>query len=408
MTVLVIGIVASLYIAWSIGSNDVANSMGTSVAAESLSFRQAVIIAGILNFLGAVLVGSRVVNTVRKGIINPNFFADNPSLLVYGMISALLAAAIWITLATYLRLPVSTTHSIVGAIVGFGLITVGITGIRWSVILFIILSWIISPLFGALISFVIFSIIRSKVLSTETPLLSFKKIGPIFVALTGMILTLAVISIGMRNLNLRLPLYVTVGIALAVAGVSGWSGYLFLRKYRPTKMTQTEDVEELSKPLQAMSASYEAFAHGSNDVANAVGPVAAVFSIIATQSVKMKTTVPIWMLAVGGVGLVIGIATWGHRVMETIGRRITEITPTRGFAAEFSAATTVLLCSCLGLPVSTTHVSVGTVLGVGFARGVAALNLRVVRNIVLSWLLTLPVAAGLSSLIFRIMVKIHP
>ncbi len=408
MTILIIGIVASLYIAWSIGSNDVANSMGTSVAAESLSFKQAVIIAGILNFLGAVLVGARVVNTVRKGIIDPNFFADNPSLLVYGMISALLAAAIWITLATYLRLPVSTTHSIVGAIVGFGLITIGITGIRWSVILFIVLSWIISPLFGAFISFVIFSIIRSKVLATETPLLSFKKIGPIFVGLTGMILTLAVISTGMRNLNLELPLHMTLGIALAVAGVSGWSGYLFLRRYTPTKAVQTEDVEELSKPLQVMSASYEAFAHGSNDVANAVGPVAAVFSIIATQSVGMKTAVPIWMLAIGGLGLVLGIATWGHRVMETIGKRITEITPTRGFAAEFSAATTVLLCSCLGLPVSTTHVSVGTVLGVGFARGVAALNLRVIRNIILSWFLTLPVAAGLSSLIFKIMVKIHP
>jgi PiT family inorganic phosphate transporter len=408
MTLLIIAIVASLYIAWSIGSNDVANSMGTSVAAESLSFRQAVIIAGVFNFLGAVLVGARVVNTIRKGIINPNFFADNPSLLVYGMISALLAAAMWITLATYLRMPVSTTHSIVGAIVGFGLITVGITGIKWSVILSIVLGWMISPLFGALISFVIFNIIRYKVLATEAPLLSFKKIGPIFVGLTGVILTLAVIHTGMRNLQLKLPLLTILGIALAVAGVFGLGGYLFLRRYTPKSSVQMEEVEELSKPLQVMSASYEAFAHGSNDVANAVGPVAAVFSIIATHTVDMKTTVPIWMLAIGGVGLVIGIATWGRRVMETIGKRITEITPTRGFAAEFSAATTVLLCSCLGLPVSTTHVSVGTVMGVGFARGMAALNLRVIRNIILSWLLTLPVAAGLCGLIFKIMVEISP
>ncbi|MCD6082561.1 inorganic phosphate transporter [Candidatus Aerophobetes bacterium] len=397
---------AGLYMAFNIGANDVANAMGTSVGAGSLTLRRAVIVAALFSFLGAVLAGGYVTETIRKGIINPANFAHNPHLLLSGMIAVLLGAGIWITIATYLGLPVSTTHSVVGALIGFGLIGAGIKGVNWKAVSIIISSWIISPIAGIPVAYLLFRLIRDKILNSPRPFNSAKKIGPFFVAMVLFVLSLAFIYGGLKHFSGSLPFPSVLGMSVGVALVGALISHIFLKKYSVDEDNEYEEVENLSKPLQVLSASYEAFALGSNDVANAVGPVAAIIAIMETQKVTMQVPVPMWVLAVGGIGLAVGISTWGWRVIETIGRKITQVTPTRGFAAEFSAATVVLLCSRVGIPVSTTHVSVGTVIGIGMAKGISAINFKVIRNIIVSWLLTLPVAAGFTIFIYLIISKL--
>lgn len=390
---------AGLYMAFNIGANDVANAMGTSVASGALTPRRAVMVAGIFDFLGAVLVGSYVAETIRKGVVNPQLFSSSPEILLYGMVSALLGAALWLTLATRLGLPVSTTHSIVGAVIGFGVVGAGIRAVNWKVVGTIVLSWIISPLAGAGVSFLIFAFIRKKILDTFSPLSSMKKIGPYFIGLVVFILSLSVILEGTKHAKFSLSFPLAFFLALGGGSLGVLVGRWLLRKATPGE-GEYKKVENLSKPLQVISASYECFAHGANDVANAIGPVAAIIGILTTQKVGTKVEVPLWVLALGGAGIVAGILLWGYRVMDTIGKKITEITPTRGFSAEFGAATAVLLFSRLGMPVSTTHVSVGTVMGVGLARGIRAINLRVIRYIIISWVLTLPIAGALTGGIF--------
>ncbi|MFQ6093518.1 MAG: inorganic phosphate transporter [bacterium] len=397
-------VVVGLYMAWSIGANDVANSMGTSVASGALTLKQAVVVAGVCNFIGAVFVGTHVTNTVRKGVLNVTNFTHDPTLLIYGMFAVLLGASIWVTLATYKGLPVSTTHSIIGAVIGFGLIETGLGGIRWHIVGAIVLSWIVSPFGGALISYLVFQIIKKTILNAPSPVAAVKRIGPLFVGVVFTSLSLATVYKGLKNLHLDLPFSLAAFIALVVGITAGSIAYLLLKACSVRRGNEYEQVESLSKPLQILSASYEAFAHGANDVANAIGPVAAIHAILETHRVDMQVPVPVWMLAAGGFGIVIGISTWGYRVMETIGKRITEITPTRGFAAEFGTATTVLICSKLGMPVSTTHTSVGNVIGVGFARGLAALNFAVIGRIIFMWIISLPAAAGLTILIFKLLV----
>jgi len=392
-SILLAAVAAGFYMSFNIGANDVANAMGTSVGAGSLTLRRAVIVAAIFTFLGAVLVGSYVTETIRKGIINPECFAHNPHLLIGGMVAVLLGAGVWITIATYLGLPISTTHSIVGALIGFGLIGAGLKGVNWRAVLVIISSWIISPFAGALISYSLFIIIKRKILDLESPLEGVKKVGPFFVSMVLGVLSLAFVYGGLKHFSRKLSLPSVLGVSFGVAIIGGLMSFVFLRKYCLNRNNEYDKVENLSKPLQVLTASYVAFALGSNDVANAVGPVAAIMAIMETQKVTMQVPVPLWILVIGGIGLVIGISTWGWRVIETIGRKITEVTPTRGFAAEFGAATVVLVCSRLGIPVSTTHASVGTVIGVGLARGITAINLRVIRNIIFSWLLTFPLSA---------------
>lgn len=390
------------YTAFNIGANDVANSMGTSVASRALTLKQAIFIAGIFNFLGALLAGSYVTETVRKGIINPAYFVGNENSLIIGMIAVLAGAGVWVTVATYLKMPVSTTHSIIGALVGFGLIEVGIRGIQWKIVLTIILTWITSPLIGALISYLLFTFIQRKILNTLSPLKEAKKIVPFLLVIVIFILSMFFIFGGSKRFLYHFHFIYILGISAGIAFIAGLRSYFFLQKNYLRKNREYEKTENLFKPLQILSACYESFAHGSNDVANAAGPIAAIVMIMDTQKITSQVPIPLWILIFVGIGLVTGISTWGYRVMETIGKKITEITPTRGFAAEFGAATVILFCSRLGIPVSTTHASVGTVVGVGLAHGLGAIDLRVIRNIILSWLITLPAAAGFTIVIYKL------
>ena len=392
--ILVAAVFVGLYSAINIGANDVANSMATSVASGALTIKGAVFTAAVCNILGAVLVGSHVANTIRKGIVDPLQFKDNPHFFLFGMLAAVLGSALWVNIATYFKLPVSTTHSIIGGVVGFGLVSVGIAGINWKVVLFVVLSWIISPIFGAIIAFIIFSIIKKLILSSPKPIEQAKKIGPFFVGTVVFIFSLAVIFKGPKNLHLDLPFIEALLISLGIGAGGFFLGSFFLRRYKEKDLDPYYQVEKMANPLQILSAGFQAFSQGANDVANAIGPVAAIWIVVQTQEVEMTVSIPIELLFLGGAGLAFGVYTWGYRVMETVGEKITSITPTRGFSAAFGTATTVLICSRLGMPVSTTHVAVGNIIGVGLARGISAINLDVLKKIFLAWIISLP-AAGL-------------
>jgi len=392
-----------LYMAWNIGANDVANAMGTSVGSRALTMRQAVALAGILEFAGAVLVGAYVTDTVRKGIVDPSIFAESPMLLAYGMTAALAAAAIWLNLATLLGWPVSTTHSIVGAISGFGIIVGGLGCISWGKLGTVVASWVVSPLTGGVTAYLVYTFIRRRIIATEDPGVAARRHAPLLVAGMLFVLTLAMLFKGLKNLKLKLLWWHSGGLAVAAA-ICGHLGVKLLSR-DPASGTGSgrAGMEAVFRYLQIASAAFVAFAHGANDVANAVGPMAAVFAIIQSGTVAQKVQVALWILLVGGVGIVIGLATYGYRVIATVGSKITEVTPSRGFAAEIGAAITILVGSKLGLPLSTTHTLVGAVVGVGFARGMSALNLGVIRSIIVSWLLTIPFAAGLCIALFYLL-----
>ena len=391
--------------AWNIGANDVANAMGTSVGSKSLTFRQAVVLAAIFEFAGAVLVGTHVSDTVRKGIVDPMHFADNPELLMLGMFAALLASALWLNVATFFGQPISTTHSIVGSVCGMGIIAGG--AVKWGMLGNIAASWVISPVASGVMAFLVFRFITQRIFGVEEPGRAVEKRAPYFVVLVAFILTLSFIYKGLKNLHLDCPLHVAIIVAVAVSAVAGGVSHLLFKRianHSGKRLLEHEYdyVEFHFKYLQIVTACYVAFAHGANDVANAVGPVAAVAEIYRTGEVTMEVDVPMWILLMGGVGIVFGLATFGRRVIETIGKRITEITPSRGFAAEISAATTVLVCSKCGLPVSTTHALVGAVIGVGLARGITGVRIKTVRQIFTSWIATIPITAGLTMLIFAV------
>lgn len=393
------------YMAWNIGANDVANAFGTSVGSGALTLRKALLVAAIFEFSGAFFVGAHVTETVRKGIVDPMAFQGDPDLFLYGMLSALLAASVWINIATYLGLPVSTTHSIVGAIVGFGLAS-GAGSISWAKVIYIVLSWIISPIAGGIIAYLVFLAVQRRVLSSESPVASAVRFIPVIAFLTFSSLALSMIYKGLKPLRLNLPPFKAALISLAVGAAGMIAFYAALRRFRKETNHEYDFVERNFKYLQVLTACYDSFAHGSNDVANAVGPVAAIFAVVKTGKIAAKVPVSPLLLAVGGLGIVIGLATWGYKVIETIGRRITELTPSRGFVTEFASATVVLFCSKIGLPVSTTHAQVGCTVGVGLARGIAAINLRVVRNIIFSWIATLPISAAIAAGIFELLVHL--
>ncbi|HUD01830.1 MAG TPA: inorganic phosphate transporter, partial [Rhabdochlamydiaceae bacterium] len=461
-------LVIGFYMAWNIGANDVSNAMGTSVGSGALTLRRAVILAGNLEFCGAYFVGANVSETMERGLVNPEIFATQPLILVLGMCGALLGTSFWLQLASYLRWPVSTTHAIVGAIIGFGIIAGGFHAILWEEVSFIAVSWIVSPVISAIISYSIFSLLQKKILYAMDPIEATRRAIPFFFFIVFLTFTLSLMTNGLQNLNLQISFAGALGIAFLVGGIAAVISYFVvqriavpvgyiqpegrhspqtvlsldkaikhLQRVRVSSADEThekislilQDVKSLSRKireetnfgeraseyhfvekvfvyLQIISACYVAFAHGANDVANAIGPVAAVLGILKNGYITEATIVPPWLLALGGIGIVIGLATWGWRVIETIGKKITELTPTRGFCAEFGAATTILVASKLGLPISTTHCLVGAVLGVGLARGLSALNLGMLREIVLSWVVTIPASAGMSILCFYILKSI--
>ena len=403
---LVLGAVLAFYMAWAIGANDVANAMGTSVGSGALTITGAVVVAGLLEFSGAFLAGGHVTNTVRKGMLDAVLVEQNPELVLYGMLAALASAGTLLLVATRFGLPVSTTHSIVGAIVGFGAVGLGVDAVAWGKVSQIVASWVTSPLIGGVMAFLIFGLIRSRVLDRDKPIEELTRIGPFFFFYVFFIMGLVTLFKGLKNLKLDLDLPQALAASTALGLVGAVFGLIVMRR-ASRRAGQMEDgdeqyrhVERVFVVLQIMTACAVAFAHGSNDVANSIGPLAAVHSIVTTGAAGTTASVEPWMLALGGLGIIIGLATWGYRVMETIGTKITELTPSRGFAAELAAATTIVLASRLGIPVSTTHILVGSVLGVGLARGIGALDLRVVGSILVSWVATLPLAAALSVFFF--------
>ncbi len=407
--ILILAVVGGLYMAWNIGANDVANAMGTSVGSGALTLARAVVLAGIFEFGGAVLAGSDVTDTIRKGIIETSVFGPagpfgthGPLLLAVAMLCALLAAAVWLHVATHLALPVSTTHSIVGAVVGVGLVSVGWSGVDWGTIVQIVLSWVVSPVLGGAIAYATFIYIRNRILRSDDPVEATKAVGPVLVAIVVGIIVVSIIYKALNNVIQAPPLLFAIGVATVIAVLVGEGARRIIRRTAPRTGSPFVYVERIFAYLQVSTACYVAFAHGANDVANAVGPLSAIVTLDheGFASVSGKVPVPTWVLLLGGAGIVFGLATLGHKVIATIGREITEITPTRGFSAEFGAATTVLVASRMGLPISTTHTLVGGVIGVGFAQGIGALNFRVIRNIVNSWIATIPAAAGLAALFF--------
>ena len=462
------------YMAWNIGANDVANAMGTSVGSGALTLRRAVIVAAVLEFAGAFLAGSSVSETVRKGIVDADMFSGDPTAFICGMLAALLAAGVWLQIASYYGWPVSTTHSIVGAIIGFGILYAieappeknlsWTTAIHWPKVGQIISSWVISPLLSASIAYMTFRLLLRNIFFKRNPLEATKRLAPLLVFIVMTILTLTMVFKGLKNLDLDLELGPALLIAMGVGIVAAIVTAVLVRRIEsptdedsmsyhrmqyladsltkakkhlrrvkdvsdssvqeeieqlidrtealtttidrekgPTDTPSLNKVEKIFIYLQILSACFVAFAHGSNDVANAIGPLSAVLQTIADGKVALESAVSPEVLALGGLGIVIGLATWGWRVMETVGRRITELTPSRGFTAEFAAATTIVLATKLGLPISTTHTLVGAVVGVGLARGMGALNLNTVRDIVISWVITVPAGAIFAMIFYKIL-----
>ena len=392
-------VLVGVYMAWNIGANDVANAMGTSVGTGAITLRQAVIIAAIFEFAGAFLVGSSVTNTIRKGILDPGPFLQDPEALVRGMFAALVGAAVWLHIATHFGLPVSTTHSIIGAIIGFGILNAGFGAINYGVLGSVVGSWFLSPVMGGLISFAMFTYIRRTILTAKDPREAIRGKDLYLMALVFAVLTLSIIYKGLKNLKLDLPVWEAIGISLLSGAVLGALGSWIIRKYLIRGVEGVDYAERVFRWLQIVTAAYVAFAHGANDVANAIGPLAVVVAGIRGAVGSLSVPVPLWLLGLGGIGIVVGIATYGRRVIETIGKKITDMTPSSGFSATFGAATTVLLFSKIGMPISTTHTLVGSVVGVGLARGISALNLGMIWTILKSWVATIPIAAGITILI---------
>lgn len=391
--------------AWGVGANDVANAMGTSVGSKALTVKQAILIAMVFEFAGAYLAGGAVTETIRKGIIDPGLFSDHPELLVYGMLASLLAAGIWLVIASVMGWPVSTTHSIVGAIVGFAAVGVGTEYVNWGKVGSIVSSWVVSPLIAGVISYLIFRSVHTLVLNTKDPFASAKRWVPMYMFFVGLLIGMVTLLKGLKHVGVKVSFLesfmYSVGIGFFVMAI----GYMLLRRVKLNPEENRDfrftSVERVFSVLMIFTACAMAFAHGSNDVANAVGPLAAVYNIVTSGGeIASKSAMPAWILLLGGGGIVLGLATYGYKVMGTIGRKITELTPSRGFAAELGAAATVVFASGTGLPISTTHTLVGAVLGVGMARGISALNLQVIGTIVASWVITLPAGAILSILFF--------
>jgi PiT family inorganic phosphate transporter len=405
-TLLILTVCFGFFMAWGVGANDVANAMGTSVGAKAITIKQAILIAMVFEFAGAYLAGGEVTSTIRKGIIDPELLSDEPELLVYGMMSALLAAGIWLFVATTYGWPVSTTHSIVGAIVGFASVGISVDAVNWMKVGNIAASWVVSPVLAGTVAFFLYMSVRRFVFDTADPFASAKRVIPFYILLVGFVISMVTMVKGLKHLGLDLTFQQAILYSMVVAGLVCLIGVVALTRIKRVVASLNHDIvniERMFGVLMLFTACAMAFAHGSNDVANAIGPLAAVNSIIESGGdVVQKARMPTWILFLGGAGIVAGLAIYGYRVMQTIGTHITELTPSSGFAAELAAATTVVLASAYSLPVSTTHTLVGGVLGVGLAKGLHALNLRVVGTIFLSWLVTLPAGAILAIIFFYI------
>jgi PiT family inorganic phosphate transporter len=401
-----------LFMAWGIGANDVANAMATSVGSKALTIKQAIVVAAIFEFLGAVLAGGAVTETVRKGIVDTDLLAGTPELLVYGMLAALLAAGTWLFIASKNGWPVSTTHSIVGAIVGFAAVGIGVDAVQWAKVGTIVMSWVASPLTAGFIAYLIYQSVQRLILRQEDPLARAKRYVPVYIFLAAFTITLVTILKGLKHVGLTISLRDSYILAILIAVIIAVIGAAIIQRIQPDKKAEKNQhfytVERVFGVLMVVTACGMAFAHGSNDVANAIGPLAAVISVAHNGVISAKSSLPLWVLMIGGGGIVIGLATYGRHVIATVGKKITQLTPSRGFAAELAAATTIVIASGTGMPISTTHTLVGAVLGVGIARGIDAIDLRVVGRIFLSWVITIPAGAILAIVFFFIFKTVLP
>jgi PiT family inorganic phosphate transporter len=440
---------------WSIGANDVANAIGTAVGSHALTLKQAVVLAAILEFCGAFFFGSHVTQTIEEGVINTSHFYHEPLTLVFGMLAVLLGAGSWLVIASYFGLPVSTTHSIVGALVGFAVAVGGWEAVYWDNVASIATSWVASPLIGGVLGYTFFHFLRRNILFSQEPVAATKKFTPwiIFVfvfiftfvfcyqdfpqfesdpsllfsfvaAFAAALIAMTIAIYLLKKVQVppdetyplvhhpdfthevekakrylrRLESYSKGSVKGKLSSIAGEfdqvSSELVASATDELHIPNYQIVEKVFSKLQILSASMMAFSHGANDVANAIGPLAVAVNVLMNGQYLPNNPASFWLLALGGLGIVLGLATWGWRVIETIGKRITELTPTRGFSAEFAAATTILVASRLGFPISATHTLVGAVLGVGFARGIEALNLATIRDIIASWMVTIPVGAA--------------
>ncbi len=398
--ILIAGFTIGFYMAWNIGANDVANSMASAVGSKAITLRQAIFIAGILNIVGAAFIGSHVTDTIRKGIVSPQVLED-PQIALAGALSALLAAALWVSFATWKSLPVSTTHSIVGSMIGFGLVTGGFSVINWAGLVAVVSSWVISPVFAMVISFIMFKLIVRVVLSRPDPVAVSFRLAPFFIGLAVFVIVMSFVFKTPMGKQLDLGTPVVLLLSLVLACVLGFAGKKVLLIFKNVR-TGEEGAEGVFRRIQIGTSCYVALAQGANDVANAIGPLALIYFLVKTGEAGTQVPVPFVLLLFGGVGIAVGIAMGGARVIETVGERITTLSNTRGFAVDFAAATTVLMASKMGLPVSTTHAAVGGVMGVGLARGLEAVNFGVIFRIMLYWVLTVPMAAATSMVIFKI------
>ena len=396
-----------LFMAWGIGANDVANAMGTSVGSKAITIKQAILIAIVFEFAGAFLAGGEVTATIRKGIIDPSALDGSPELLVFGMLASLLAAGIWLLVASIKGWPVSTTHSIVGAIVGFAAVGIGVEAVAWGKVGTIAASWVVSPMLAGSIAFVLYKTVQHWIHDTDNPFEQSKKVVPFYIFLVGFIISMVTLVKGLKHIGLNIDFQQSILLSILAGIVITIIGIFFVNRVHADTETDDEvhfaNVEKVFAVLMVFTACAMAFAHGSNDVANAIGPLAAIYSVVSSAGeIAAKATVPAWILLIGGIGIVIGLVTYGHRVIATVGTGITQLTPSRGFAATLAAATTVVVASGTGLPISTTHTLVGAILGVGLAVGRESLNYRQIGAIFMSWLVTLPAGAALSIFFFFI------
>ncbi|NJR18483.1 MAG: inorganic phosphate transporter [Calothrix sp. CSU_2_0] len=406
---LLIVIFLAFYLAFNLGANDVANAMGTSVGSKAVTLKQALIIAGILEFTGAVLFGHEVTETLATNIVNPVLFSNAPQLLLMGMISVLIACGLWLQIATLRGLPVSSSHAVVGAIAGFSWVALGINAIAWSSIGLITVGWIITPVISGAIAALFYSQIQRWILKPENqvaqlnewiPWLSAALIG-IFGVIVLPTLTHPITELFIAKTGFRIPAH---DISLLTGGFAVFGLTIYSWRQLAAGEKSKQSIEKIFGKYQLLSACFVAFAHGSNDVGNAIAPLATITYIIKNQVVPLgEINIPLWILVLGAGGIVTGLAVLGKKVIATIGESIITLQPSSGFCAELATATTILMASRFGLPVSTSHALVGAVVGIGLVQDLKSVKLATLKNIAAAWVVTVPVSAALSAIIFTLL-----
>ena len=399
-----------LLMTWGVGANDLANVMSTTMCSKSISIRQAIIIAIIFEFAGAYLGGAQVSATVRNGIINTAMLANDPQVLIYGMLAVLLAGSTWIGFASYMGLPVSITHTLIGALVGFGAIRLGTSAVQWNQVAKIGLSWLTSPLIAGFIAYVLIIFIQRLIFTRVNPDLKARKFAPLFLFLTGLAFAWASVLRGLEHHGIEFSTLFKANLCIAIGIGTAILGSILLRRI-PSPNTSSRhssftNAEEVFGVLMIFTACAMVFAHGSNDIAIAVGPMAAAVGIVQSGgATDFGNAIPMWITFLGCLGVIVGFFMYGRNVIATVGQKITGLTPSRAFAATLSAAFTVVLATGTGIPVSATQTLVGAILGVGLARGIGALNLTVIRHIFMSWIITIPAGATLAIIYFNLISK---